>query len=206
MKYDIAMQLYANDIIEKEYYKMVNKVFSGMKIPQSSLLSGIDYKEDTTYSFSGMLGQTKHIGELEITSAKDYVEMKYEIFGLMFEISQSKDNDMGLHIRRELYAGPFGGKTLSYYMVDKEVEGDETVIRYYDGDACSLVRETIDTDHYEVEDFQRVGLLPDEEVVLKDVDITQLASSLLEPFITGKGNFEERITEIMHPAKQKVKE
>lgn len=205
MKYDIAMQLYANDIIDKEYYAMVNKVFSGVRIPQSALAPGIDYKNDTTYNFSGVLGKSSYLSELEITNKKDYLDMKYDVFGLKFEISQNKDKKNALHIRREVFAGPFGGKTLAYYMVDKDMDSNQTILRYYDGEACSLVKETADEDFYEVKDFQKLGLLPDEEVVLEDADVIELASNLIAPFTIGEGNFEEKITEIMEKAKQKVK-
>lgn len=196
MKRDIAKQLLDEEIIAENHYDMVSKVFSGVTIPQTKFIEGVDYMVDSVYSFSGKLGNPKYNCELEIENEENKLRIKYELFGLRFEISQDNDNNIGLHVRREKFAGPYGGRTLRYYMIDKEDADDHIKVRCYDKDSCSLMREISTKKFLELEDFEEAEIFPDEEFTVKDTDEIDFASSLISPFTKGIGNFEETISDL----------
>lgn len=205
MKSDIAQQLLDEEIIAKNHYEMVSKVFSGVTIPQTKFIEGVDYMVDSVYSFSGKLGNPKYNCELEIENEEDKLTFIYELFGLRFEISQDNDNNIGLHVRREVFAGPYGGRTLRYYMIDKENTDDYVKVRYYDGNSCSLMRE-ISTDKFlDLKDFEDVEIFPDEEFTVKDIDVIDFASSLISPFTKGIGSFEDTILDLKQLVLKKKK-
>ena len=71
MKYDIAMHLFANGMIEKEQYELVSKILSGVRIAQDDLEEELEYKKGDTYSFSGKLPNIDDTFDLEISKNTD---------------------------------------------------------------------------------------------------------------------------------------
>lgn len=205
MKYDIAMHLYANGIIQKEQYELVSKVLSGVRLSQNELESELEYNKNSSYEFSGYLGSDSDC-DLTIKNGKERLRILYEVSGIKFEVTQNKQNNVGLHVKREDCTGYFKDSVKGYYMVDKNENEDEIVIRYYDKEAYDFVRNLDNNiDYLEVDNFEQAGIIPDEEVTLKDVDTISFAKELIAPFTIGKGNFEDYVNSLLHPEQQKVK-
>lgn len=205
MKYDVAMHLLTNEMIKKENYELVSKILSGIRIPHDELEAELECSKNSTYDFSGVLGKSNCNGDLEIRNGKDKLGLLYETRGLRFEMFQDRQNKTSLHVRKEDYANYYRGDISGYYMVDKNEDEDYIIVRYYDKEACDFIRRLdVNIDFLEVENFEQAGLLPDEEVVLENVDVIDLAQRLIAPYTTGKGNFEEEINKILYSNKEKV--
>ncbi len=204
MKYDVAMHLLANGIIKEEQYELVSKILSGVRISQDDLEAAIDHNHDSSYGFYGVIGKSNYTNELEITHLKDKFVLDYEVGGMKFEISKDKQGQVELHVRRANYTGRLRDNVTGYYIIDKFDDEDNITIRYYDGEAYSLAKRLDNSSEYlEVENFEKVGLLPDEEVVV-DTDVLDFASSIMAPYTKGVGTFEEVVDEKLHPGKQKI--
>lgn len=205
MKYDIAMHLFANGIIEKEQYELVSKILSGVRIKQDALEEELEYKKSDTYSFSGKLPYIDESYELEISKDSADFFFNYRMSGLYFEVTQNPKNQIGLYVIRESSIDQSSKKGKDYYLIDKKEKDDFATVRYYDKDAYNFVRELdYNLEFLELDDYEKAGIIPDKEVILNDVDTIELASSLIQPFVTGRGNFEEEINKVLYPNKEKV--
>lgn len=207
MKYDIAMHLLANGIIEKEQYELVSRILSGVRINQDDLEEELEYKKKTTYNFTGKLPNSDDTFELEMSS--DDFFFNYKVSGLYFEVTQNPKNQhqIGLYVVRENLPDQYRKKDSDYYLITKRENEDFVTVRYYDKEAYNFVRKLeFNLEFLELDDFEKVGIIPDEEVVLKDVDAVEFARKLIAPYTRGEGKFEDVLDEVLHPGKQKVKE
>ena len=206
MKYDIAMHLLANGIIEKEQYELVSKILSGVRITHDDLEEELEYKKRDTYSFSGKLPNTKDSFELEISRNSNDFFFNYRVPGLYFEVTQNPKKQVGLYFARKNFSDQYRKKDSDYYLIDKKEKEDFATVRYYDKEAYNFIRELdFNLEFFELDDFEKVGIIPDEEVVLKDVDAIEFASKLIAPYARGEGKIEDVLEEVLHPGKQKVK-
>ncbi|MBR2679025.1 MAG: hypothetical protein IKE63_06370 [Bacilli bacterium] len=204
MKYDIAMHLLANGMIEKEQYELVSKILSGVRITQDDLEEELEYKKSSTYSFSGKLPNIDDTYELEISKDSADFFFNYRVSGLYFEVTQNPKNQMGLYVIRESSTDPSSRKNKDYYLINKKEKDDFITVRYYDKDAYNFVRDLdYNLEFLELDDYEKAGIIPDEEVIINDVDMLDFAHSLIAPFTTGIGSFDETVDRIIHPAKQK---
>ena len=207
MKYDIAMHLFANGMIEKEQYELVSKILSGVRISQDDLEEELEYKKSNTYSFSGKLPNVDDTFELEISRNTDDFFFNYRVSGLYFEVTQNPKNQVGLYIIRESSIDLNSKKGKDYYLIDKKEKDDFATVRYYDKDAYNFVRELdFNLEFLELADYEKAGIIPDEEVIVKDVNNIEFARKLIAPYTHGEGKFEDIVDSMIHPAKQKVKE
>ena len=206
MKYDIAMHLLANGIIEKEQYELVSKILSGVRITHDDLEEELEYKKRDTYSFSGKLPNTKDSFELEISRNSNDFFFNYRVPGLYFEVTQNPKKQVGLYVLRENSSDQYRKKDSDYYLIDKKEKDDFATVRYYDKEAYNFVRSLdFNLEFLELDDFEKTGIIPDEEVVLKDIDVIEFASKLIAPYTRGEGKIEDVLEEVLHPGKQKVK-
>ena len=205
MKYDIAMHLFANGMIEKEQYELVSKILSGVRIAQDDLEEELEYKKGDTYSFSGKLPNIDDTFDLEISKNTDDFFFNYRVSGFYFEVTQNKKNQVGLYVIRESSTDQSSRKGKDYYLIDKKEKDDFITIRYYDKDAYNFVRELdCNLEFLELDDYEKAGIIPDEEVVVQNTDVIDFAHNLITPFTTGIGSFDDTMESIIHPAKQKT--
>ena len=205
MKYDIAMHLFANGMIEKEQYELVSKILSGVRIAQDDLEEELEYKKGDTYSFSGKLPNIDDTYELEISKDSDDFFFNYRVSGLYFEVTQNPKKQIGLYVIRESSTDQSSRKGKDYYLIDKKEKEDFITIRYYDKDAYNFVRELdCNLEFLELDDYEKAGIIPDEEVVVQNTDVIDFAHNLITPFTTGIGSFDDTMESIIHPAKQKT--
>ena len=205
MKYDIAMHLFANGMIEKEQYELVSKILSGVRISQDDLEEELEYKKGDTYSFSGKLPNIDDTFDLEISKNTDDFFFNYRVSGFYFEVTQNKKNQVGLYVIRESSTDQSSRKGKDYYLIDKKEKDDFITIRYYDKDAYNFVRELdCNLEFLELDDYEKAGIIPDEEVVVQNTDVIDFAHNLITPFTTGIGSFDDTMESIIHPAKQKT--
>ncbi len=205
MKYDIAMHLFANGMIEKEQYELVSKILSGVRIAQDDLEEELEYKKGDTYSFSGKLPNIDDTFDLEISKNTDDFFFNYRVSGFYFEVTQNKKNQVGLYVIRESSTDQSSRKGKDYYLIDKKEKDDFITIRYYDKDAYNFVRELdYNLEFLELDDYEKAGIIPDEEVVVQNTDVIDFAHNLITPFTTGIGSFDDTMESIIHPAKQKT--
>lgn len=205
MKYDIAMHLFANGMIEKEQYELVSKILSGVRIAQDDLEEELEYKKGDTYSFSGKLPNIDDTFDLEISKNTDDFFFNYRVSGFYFEVTQNKKNQVGLYVIRESSTDQQSIKNKDYYLIDKKEKDDFITIRYYDKDAYNFVRELdYNLEFLELDDYEKAGIIPDEEVVVQNTDVIDFAHNLIAPFTTGIGSFDDTMESIIHPAKQKT--
>ena len=206
MKYDIAMHLLANGMIEKEQYELVSRILSGVRITHDDLEEELEYKKRDTYSFSGKLPNTKDSFELEISRNSNDFFFNYRVPGLYFEVTQNPKKQVGLYVLRENSSDQYRKKDSDYYLIDKKEKDDFATVRYYDKEAYNFVRSLdFNLEFLELDDFEKTGIIPDEEVVLKDIDVIEFASKLIAPYTRGEGKIEDVLEEVLHPGKQKVK-
>ncbi|MBQ6497205.1 MAG: hypothetical protein IJI58_00625 [Bacilli bacterium] len=207
MKYDIAMHLFANGMIEKEQYEIVSKILSGVRIAQDDLEEELERKKGDTYVFSGKLPGIDDTFDLEMSKdPKDFFFI-YRVSGLFFEVTQNPKNQVGIYVIRESSTDQQSRKNKDYYLINKKENDDFATIRYYDKDAYNFVRDLdYNLEFLELDDYEKAGIIPDEEVIVKDVDPIEFAKKLITPYTHGEGQFEDIVGEIIHPAKQKVKE
>ena len=205
MKYDIAMHLFANGMIEKEQYELVSKILSGVRISQDDLEEELEYKKGDTYNFSGKLPNIDDTFDLEISKNTDDFFFNYRVSGFYFEVTQNKKNQVGLYVIRESSTDQSSRKGKDYYLIDKKEKDDFITIRYYDKDAYNFVRELdCNLEFLELDDYEKAGIIPDEEVVVQNTDVIDFAHNLITPFTTGIGSFDDTMESIIHPAKQKT--
>ncbi|MBQ3297426.1 MAG: hypothetical protein IJG97_01330 [Bacilli bacterium] len=205
MKYDIAMHLFANGMIEKEQYELVSKILSGVRISQDDLEEELEYKKGDTYSFSGKLPNIDDTYELEISKDSDDFFFNYRVSGLYFEVTQNPKKQIGLYVIRESSTDQSSRKGKDYYLIDKKEKDDFITIRYYDKDAYNFVRELdCNLEFLELDDYEKAGIIPDEEVVVQNTDVIDFAHNLITPFTTGIGSFDDTMESIIYPAKQKT--
>lgn len=205
MKYDIAMHLFANGMIEKEQYELVSKILSGVRIAQDDLEEELEYKKGDTYSFSGKLPNIDDTFDLEISKNTDDFFFNYRVSGFYFEVTQNKKNQVGLYVIRESSTDQSSRKGKDYYLIDKKEKDDFITIRYYDKDAYNFVRELdYNLEFLELDDYEKAGIIPDEEVIAQNTDVIDFAHNLITPFTTGIGSFDDTMENIIHPAKQKT--
>ena len=205
MKYDIAMHLFANGMIEKEQYELVSKILSGVRISQDDLEEELEYKKGDTYNFSGKLPNIDDTFDLEISKNTDDFFFNYRVSGFYFEVTQNKKNQVGLYVIRESSTDQSSRKGKDYYLIDKKEKDDFITIRYYDKDAYNFVRELdYNLEFLELDDYEKAGIIPDEEVVVQNTDVIDFAHNLITPFTTGIGSFDDTMESIIHPAKQKT--
>lgn len=205
MKYDIAMHLFANGMIEKEQYELVSKILSGVRIAQDDLEEELEYKKGDTYSFSGKLPNIDDTFDLEISKNTDDFFFNYRVSGFYFEVTQNKKNQVGLYVIRESSTDQSSRKGKDYYLIDKKEKDDFITIRYYDKDAYNFVRELdYNLEFLELDDYEKAGIIPDEEVIVQNTDVIDFAHNLITPFTTGIGSFDDTMESIIHPAKQKT--
>ena len=206
MKYDIAMHLLANGMIEKEQYELVSRILSGVRITHDDLEEELEYKKRDTYSFSGKLPNTKDSFELEISRNSNDFFFNYRVPGLYFEVTQNPKKQVGLYFARKNFSDQYHKKDSDYYLIDKKEKEDFATVRYYDKEAYNFVRSLdFNLEFLELDDFEKTGIIPDEEVVLKDIDVIEFASKLIAPYTRGEGKLEDVLEEVLHPGKQKVK-
>ncbi len=205
MKYDIAMHLFANGMIEKEQYELVSKILSGVRIAQDDLEEELEYKKGDTYSFSGKIPNIDDTFDLEISKNTDDFFFNYRVSGFYFEVTQNKKNQVGLYVIRESSTDQSSRKGKDYYLIDKKEKDDFITIRYYDKDAYNFVRELdYNLEFLELDDYEKAGIIPDEEVIVQNTDVIDFAHNLITPFTTGIGSFDDTMESIIHPAKQKT--
>ena len=205
MKYDIAMHLFANGMIEKEQYELVSKILSGVRISQDDLEEELEYKKGDTYNFSGKLPNIDDTFDLEISKNTDDFFFNYRVSGFYFEVTQNKKNQVGLYVIRESSTDQSSRKGKDYYLIDKKEKDDFITIRYYDKDAYNFVRELdYNLEFLELDDYEKAGIIPDEEVIVQNTDVIDFAHNLITPFTTGIGSFDDTMESIIHPAKQKT--
>lgn len=205
MKYDIAMHLFANGMIEKEQYELVSKILSGVRISQDDLEEELEYKKGDTYNFSGKLPNIDDTYELEISKDSDDFFFNYRVSGLYFEVTQNPKKQIGLYVIRESSTDQSSRKGKDYYLIDKKEKDDFITIRYYDKDAYNFVRELdCNLEFLELDDYEKAGIIPDEEVVVQNTDVIDFAHNLITPFTTGIGSFDDTMESIIYPAKQKT--
>ena len=206
MKYDIAMHLLANGMIEKEQYELVSKVLSGVRVTQDDLEEELEYKKHDTYSFSGKLPNIDDTFDLEISKNSVDFYLNYRVAGLYFEVTQNPKKQIGLYVIRESSTDEYGGKDTDYYLIDKKEKEDFITVRYYDKDAYNFVRELDDNlEFLELDDYEKAGIIPDEEVIVKDTDPIEFAQRIIAPYTRGEGKFEDVLDGVLHPGMQKVK-
>ena len=205
MKYDIAMHLFANGMIEKEQYELVSKILSGVRIAQDDLEEELEYKKGDTYSFSGKIPNIDDTFDLEISKNTDDFFFNYRVSGLYFEVTQNPKKQIGLYVIRESSTDQSSRKGKDYYLIDKKEKDDFITIRYYDKDAYNFVRELdCNLEFLELDDYEKAGIIPDEEVVVQNTDVIDFAHNLITPFTTGIGSFDDTMESIIYPAKQKT--
>ena len=206
MKYDIAMHLFANGMIEKEQYELVSKILSGVRIKQDDLEEELEYKKRDTYVFSGKLPDIDDTFDLEMSKDSSDFFFIYRVSGLFFEVTQNPKKQVGIYVIRESSTDQHSRKNKDYYLIDKKENDDFATIRYYDKDAYNFVRDLdYNLEFLELDDYEKAGIIPDEEVVIKDVDPIEFARRLITPYTHGEGKFEDIVDSMIHPAKQKVK-
>ena len=177
-------------MIEKEQYELVSKILSGVRIAQDDLEEELEYKKGDTYSFSGKLPNIDDTFDLEISKNTDDFFFNYRVSGFYFEVTQNKKNQVGLYVIRESSTDQSSRKGKDYYLIDKKEKDDFITIRYYDKDAYNFVRELdCNLEFLELDDYEKAGIIPDEEVVVQNTDVIDFAHNLITPFTTGIGNF-----------------
>ena len=124
MKYDIAMHLFANGMIEKEQYELVSKILSGVRISQDDLEEELEYKKGDTYNFSGKLPNIDDTYELEISKDPDDFFFNYRVSGFYFEVTQNPKKQIGLYVIRESSTDQSSRKGKDYYLIDKKEKDD----------------------------------------------------------------------------------
>ena len=112
---------------------------------------------------------------------------------------------IGLYVIRESSTDQSSRKGKDYYLIDKKEKDDFITIRYYDKDAYNFVRELdCNLEFLELDDYEKAGIIPDEEVVVQNTGVIDFAHNLITPFTTGIGSFDDTMESIIHPAKQKT--
>ena len=203
MKYDVAMHLLANGIIKEEQYELVSKLLNGVRLSHEDV-ERAEEQRDPSYGFYGQLGKSNYTSDLELTREKERFILDYETAGMKMTVIQNKNGEVELHVRKANYTKRLRDQVDGYYVIDKEKDAEEIVVRFYDKEAYDLAKRLdFSSEYLETEHFERVGLLPDEEVIVKNVDVVDFASSLIRPYTSGIGSFEETIDSI-RPTKQKI--